>query len=158
MDEEADQVEQVIAEEADVADDLPVAGSDLRENRELLISREKPADNDDKRTEAKQPGCINADNRNKGVIGGFTPTASQFHPHYPLRSRLRGEEGTVKVEAVVGPGGRALRLTIIESSGFPALDAAALDAVKRARFGSSGGLPPAKEITTTLKFRFDLTD
>lgn len=149
--------EQITAEEADIADDIPDAMNEFKNNRETIISSEEMEKNDDRHAGENQPGSDNADNLSKGVAAGLA-APSQVHPHYPLGSRLRGEEGTVRIEAVVGRSGRALRFTVIESSGFPALDEAALDAVKRARFGSAGGLPPAKETKTTLKFRFDLTD
>jgi TonB family protein len=55
-------------------------------------------------------------------------------PQYPLLARLRGEEGSVEIGVRVGPGGRLLGSRVLSSSGFVALDRAALKAVRRARF------------------------
>ncbi len=55
-------------------------------------------------------------------------------PEYPLLSRRRGEEGTVALGLEVRPDGPVGPVTVLESSGHPALDAAAVAAVRRWRF------------------------
>lgn len=52
-------------------------------------------------------------------------------PQYPYESRVKRQEGIVKLKVLVTPEGRADQVLIDRSSGFPALDEAALDVVKR---------------------------
>lgn len=59
---------------------------------------------------------------------------SPLKPKYPRSSRKRGEEGVVQVEVEVNSEGKVDSAAIHASSGFAALDEAALEAVKSARF------------------------
>lgn len=83
---------------------------------------------------------------------------SYIRPIYPPGARLRGEEGAVTVRAAVSLSGKAQSAELIRSSGFPALDQAAMNAVRRARFvpARNGRLP--LESQATLTFRFTLVD
>jgi protein TonB len=76
-------------------------------------------------------------------------------PSFPEASRRRGEEGVVRVELFVDPTGRVADVRILESSGFSALDAAAVQAVREWRFrpAQRAGLPVAGSITTAVHFR-----
>ena len=76
---------------------------------------------------------------------------------YPLGARMRGEEGVVSVRVIVNAKGRADRVEVTESSRFPSLDRAAVEAVKRARFVTEGGIPAAGG-EAALAFRFKLVD
>ena len=108
--------------------------------------------------EEKKPAfSAGGDLRAKGVTGGVSANAG-IHPYYPAGSRARGEEGTVKVEVCVGTDGCALNCTVVQSSGFSALDNAALKAVKQARFVTASGHAPANDSKTVLTFCFDLVD
>ncbi|KAF1027029.1 MAG: hypothetical protein GAK40_01151 [Burkholderia plantarii] len=51
-------------------------------------------------------------------------------PDYPALSRRRGETGVAKVRFVVGLSGQIESAQIVQSSGFPRLDDAALDAIR----------------------------
>ncbi|AOB33776.1 energy transducer TonB [Bordetella sp. H567] len=53
---------------------------------------------------------------------------------YPMASKRRREEGRVTVLVVVNTQGAIEKATVVASSGFPRLDEAALDAVRRVRF------------------------
>jgi protein TonB len=55
-------------------------------------------------------------------------------PTYPSASRRAGETGTVVLTVTVGPDGSPTEVEIARSSGFAALDQAAIDAVKKWRF------------------------
>lgn len=55
-------------------------------------------------------------------------------PIYPSMSRRLGEQGKVMLEVHVQPDGSASKVSLAKSSGFPRLDEAAVDAVKRWRF------------------------
>lgn len=64
------------------------------------------------------------------------------HKRYPAAARSRREEGRVQVSFTIDPNGRVTSSRVSRSSGNPALDAAALDMVRRA----SPVPPPPKEI------------
>lgn len=55
-------------------------------------------------------------------------------PQYPLAARRRGDHGTVLVRVLVTAEGTAASVNLEKSSGFPALDEAAVNAVKSWRF------------------------
>jgi protein TonB len=59
--------------------------------------------------------------------------AGSIHPHYPPRARQRGEEADVTVEVWVGAEGEVDRIAVSSSAGAE-FDAAAIEAVQRARF------------------------
>lgn len=81
---------------------------------------------------------------------------SDIRPSYPIGSRMRGEEGVVAVDVQVNSSGHAQDIEVTRSSGHPALDHAAIDAVKKARFVTRDGTGPAAKLA--LSFRFKLTD
>jgi protein TonB len=51
-------------------------------------------------------------------------------PPYPDLARQRGQTGTVRIEFAVTPGGQVTDAVVALSSGFPLLDAAALNTVR----------------------------
>lgn len=55
-------------------------------------------------------------------------------PAYPAASRRAGEQGRVTFRVYVDPQGLPVRIDLRTTSGFPRLDDAALEAVKRFRF------------------------
>ena len=77
-----------------------------------------------------------------------------IRPDYPRGARQRGEEGNVVVEVEIGADGRCADARVVESSGFMELDAAALKAVKAAKFApaQSSGRPVATVARLTLNF------
>lgn len=77
--------------------------------------------------------------------------ASRRHnpaPAYPSVSRRRGEAGTVTLELLVLTDGRVTNVKVKESSGYPLLDRAALNAVKRWRY------TPAKRGNQAIEFLY----
>jgi protein TonB len=80
-------------------------------------------------------------------------------PEYPPASRRAGEEGTVTLRAFVGNDGRCSQVEVVKSSGFPKLDEAAVNEVKRNwKFvpGKEDGKPVAMWHTFAVTFK--LTD
>jgi protein TonB len=80
-------------------------------------------------------------------------------PEYPPASRRAGEEGTVQLKVFVLESGRAGEVEVARSSGFPKLDEAAVNEVKRNwRFvaGKEDGKPVSMWHTFAVTFR--LTD
>jgi protein TonB len=82
------------------------------------------------------------------------PGCANPPPIYPSNSRLRGEEGVVRIVVTTGPNGRALGTQILASSGFPALD----DAARRAVLGwcfrpaLRNGEPVQGQVATNIRF------
>jgi TonB family protein len=79
--------------------------------------------------------------------------------YYPSEARGRGEQGSAVVQSCVGRDGKLVRDPVIaESSGFPALDAAAIEVAKAAKYaaGSIGGVrSPESCIKFKVKFARD---
>jgi periplasmic protein TonB len=59
---------------------------------------------------------------------------SRVDPIYPPGERRMNHEGTVRLQVQVDAAGRVLDVQVGRSSGFPALDQSAMEAVKRWRF------------------------
>ncbi len=76
-------------------------------------------------------------------------------PPYPAQARQQGIEGVVVLRLTVTEKGRAADVTVARSSGYSALDQAALEHVKRARFKPAlqNGRPVAMTITFKVRFR-----
>lgn len=76
-------------------------------------------------------------------------------PVYPRRSRLRGEEGVVVLEAAVDESGRVADVRVVASSGYPGLDEAAVKALAEARFvpAERDGRPVGSRVRLPLGFR-----
>ena len=83
--------------------------------------------------------------------------AASHQPEYPPVSRRLGEQGTVILEVLVDPSGRAVDAKVVQSSGFPRLDQAAIDGVKsNYRFapGTIDGKP--QQMQYTVRFTWKL--
>lgn len=106
--------------------------------------------------EPVQRSAQDADLAVKGIKADLV-VGSEIRPAYPLGSRMRGEEGTVTVRVLVDSGGHALTAVVTQSTGFPALDEAAVKAVLKARFTASDGSRP-REGETDLSIRFQLVE
>ena len=79
-------------------------------------------------------------------------------PAYPTASIRFGEEGTVTVEVRVGPDGRVLESRLQRSSGFPRLDAAALEEARRVwrlKPATVDGVPVEAWHAVRVSFRLD---
>jgi protein TonB len=83
--------------------------------------------------------------------------ASNPAPDYPTASRLRGEQGRVSLLVQVDTNGRVMGVSVFASSGFPALDRAAEEAVRRWRFapGTQDGRPVFATATVGITFRLE---
>ena len=84
-------------------------------------------------------------------------TTRNRRPNYPEASRRRGEQGIVRLELRVDATGRVADVRLLETSGFNALDTAALNAVRDWRFrpAERAGVPVAGSITTAVHFRLE---
>lgn len=82
--------------------------------------------------------------------------AASHEPEYPPASRRLGEQGTVILDVLVDETGRAIDAKVVQSSGFPRLDEAALAGVKtNYRFapGTVDGKPQAMRYTFKFTWR-----
>ena len=109
-------------------------------------------------------GNLNGVGTGNGAGNGVAGTSSSAaiadlpKPSYPIYSRIRGEEGTVMLEAEVTADGKPARTMVIRSSGYRHLDDAALDALKKASFipASILGMPVAS--TKRISIRFNIRE
>ena len=97
-----------------------------------------------------------ADMEEKGVTSDAS-LVDGFRYVYPHGSVIRGEEGKVTLSIVVSAAGRATEVSILKSSGYPALDrtakAGAFDTPFHA--ASSDGQPREATIELTVTFELD---
>jgi protein TonB len=86
-----------------------------------------------------------------GVMAG--QLLEPIRPEYPMIARLSRAEGTVVVQAVISKSGRIESARVV--SGPPVLQAAALQAVRAARYRPFllNGLPTEVETTVSITFR-----
>jgi protein TonB len=75
-------------------------------------------------------------------------------PRYPESSRIAGEQGVVLVSVDVASSGNVKRVLLGRSSGYPALDRAAVEAVKGWKFhpASAAGIAMISEVTVPVRF------
>jgi periplasmic protein TonB len=78
-------------------------------------------------------------------------------PVYPASSRRAGEEGTGTFRVLVSERGQPVEVSVVQSSGFPRLDQAAMDAIKKWRFAAAtnGSTPVTAYTTVRVTFRLD---
>jgi periplasmic protein TonB len=74
------------------------------------------------------------------AIGKLSPMAGNPPLKYPMSSRMKREQGVVRLRIIVGTNGSIDDITIAESSGFDSLDKAAIDVVRKWRF-----YPPTRD-------------
>jgi len=84
-----------------------------------------------------------------GVIEGAAPT-QPISPEYPSTCIRRGQQGTVILEVCVLVAGRAGEITVFKSSGYAKLDAAAVAAIRMARFA------PARKSGRSIESRIKI--
>ncbi|MCL4188853.1 MAG: TonB family protein, partial [Rhodobacteraceae bacterium] len=101
---------------------------------------------------AAAPGPATGDPALIARWGAGIRAAVERHKRYPDAARRAGSEGRVALSLTVTRDGRLAALALATSSGDPALDAAALDAVRRA-----GRFPAAPQGLEGMSFPFTLT-
>jgi protein TonB len=96
---------------------------------------------------AGQPGA----DRNAQPASGNDP------PRYPWTARLKGHQGRVVLSVWVSADGGAERLAVLQSSGYAALDRAAVDAVEHWQFQPArrGGHAAGSMLYVPVVFRLD---
>ncbi len=86
------------------------------------------------------------------------PSRSNPPPRYPEEARRNGQQGVVLISAQVEADGRPSRVTLKQSSGFPLLDAAALEAVGKWTFepARAGGLSASSRVDVPVRFALEI--
>jgi len=81
---------------------------------------------------------------------------TRVDPSYPERARRAGAEGTVVLDATIGPDGRVVRVDVVHGLPF-GLSEAAVDAVRRWRYrparGPAGPILSHKEVRIEFRLR-----
>jgi protein TonB len=85
-------------------------------------------------------------------------TANRVDPIYPPASRRAGEQGTVRLKVLVDTNGKASNVAVTQSSGFPRLDEAAMEAVRKWRFVAATDGTNKIQAYTQVAVTFKLTD
>lgn len=90
-----------------------------------------------------------------GAVAQDLKTSSRVEPIYPPASRRAGEEGTVRIKALVDERGRPTQVQVAKSSGFPKLDEAAMTAVRKWKFvaATDGTRPVTAWTQVAVTFR-----
>ena len=88
---------------------------------------------------------------------GSAATLRNPPPTYPMESRRRHEQGTVRLRVLISVEGQVREISIAKSSGYERLDHAALETVRKWRFqpGTQAGVPV--EAYGSLAIPFTLT-
>jgi TonB family protein len=91
----------------------------------------------DQRIDFRQEAAIAARYRDRvGYFGSFESAKIWIYapfPEYPAHERLMKSQGVTHVRIMIGPDGAVSSAEIVRSSGYPNLDKAALDAVRKWR-------------------------
>jgi protein TonB len=72
---------------------------------------------------------------------------------YPVRERRAGHHGTTQIRAYIDVSGVPQQVVVERSSGYPALDEAAVDAMRKARVNTGG-----RAFSVTGPFTFNLAE
>lgn len=106
------------------------------------------------------PASANAisGSQQQGAPAQDLKTANRVDPIYPPASRRAGEEGTVRLKVLVDTSGRASNVAVTRSSGFPRLDQAAMEAVRKWRFVAATDGTNKIQAYTQVAVTFKLTE
>lgn len=101
--------------------------------------------------------AITSDARPGDIIQAQPSYRSNPEPAYPASARRRHETGVVVLSVSVSARGRALNVKVKSSSGYPALDNAALVAVRDWEFEPArvNNQPIASEVEVPVRFRLE---
>jgi protein TonB len=122
------------------------------------MARQPPSEATRPGSQAAAPSAAGIGRATGAVVPpGLDSTFRNTAPAYPEASRLRGEQGAVGLDLSIDAQGRVVSVVVARSSGSPALDAAARDAVTAWRFRPAmvDGRPVPGAIRTTIHFRLN---
>lgn len=105
------------------------------------------------------PASLHSDSTGGVQQGALIAPATKdqaIHPKYPMASRRKGEQGRVILDVLVSKEGKARSVTIVSTSGFRELDAAAKEAVMDAKFKPGERNGKAVEASARMTILFQL--
>jgi protein TonB len=93
----------------------------------------------------------------RGLVRARPDYKRNPEPSYPREARRRRQQGTVLLSVRVSAAGRADSIAVAASSGFGALDAAAVAAVREWEFepGRLDGEPVASQVEIPIRFELE---
>lgn len=134
--------------------------------REVAKTESKPTDVA-KKSPDRQVADVVRDSLNKVNLAATAPAvvgvvdemprklANNRIPYYPLEALRSGLEGRVVLRVQINAAGRAEKIAVEDSSGFPSFDSSAIDAVRDWRFAPAkrGGVAVVHEVLVPVRFR-----
>ena len=120
---------------------------------EAVGGEDKPADEGEHPQEESENLAVAQDERARIVSDPIA--LNRIVPVYPRSARRKGHEGRVTVEISVAEDGGIASAEVVASSGHAELDAAALGAVRTARFApaTEDGVSVSGRLRLTFDFR-----
>lgn len=137
-------------------DDMPDRqneGQPQSEEPESVEGEDQPTD-EDAHPQEESESLVAAQEERARIVSD--PVAlNRIIPVYPRSARRKGHEGSVTVEISVAKDGIVSDAEVVMSSGFDELDAAALGAVRTARFtpATEDGVSVSGRLRLTFDFR-----
>lgn len=109
--------------------------------------------------EIPEPSVAKAEDDSDGSFDVPPVARRVIKPEYPLEARQEKWEGDVVCEVLISKRGKVLEASVVKSSGHDVLDAAALKAVRVARFAPAAkrGSPIDVRVRLVVDFRLDAT-
>jgi periplasmic protein TonB len=109
-------------------------------------------------TDEPAPAAITAETSPAPPVGETAnmKVNKRVDPIYPAASRRAGEEGTGVYRVLVDANGRPLEVSVLQSSGHPRLDEAALVAVKKWTFSPAMQAGQGVQSWTRVQVKFEL--
>ena len=109
-------------------------------------------------TDVPAPAAITAETSSAPPVGETAnmKVNRRVDPVYPPQSRRAGEEGTGVYRVLVDAKGHPLEVSVLNSSGFPRLDEAALAAIKKWAFSPAMQSGQAVQSWTRVQVKFEL--
>ena len=145
---------------AEAAPSTPLASASVatessEQKATAALSNKAQAATNSEATEAPRPAAAAAP---KVDWRGLLNTWLLKHKTYPLSARRMRQEGTVVVQAAFAADGSLLECNVADSSGFAALDAAALQLVRTAAQAALASAPPGDRMTLRIPIVYELKD
>lgn len=137
-------------------------GTDPRENmgtdpKDVGTGPAVDAENAEESEENSDETANTADTEEKARVVSDPIALNQIVPKYPRSARRKGHEGAVTVAVAVAENGEVAQANVVSSSGHQELDAAALGAVRTAKFApaTENGTAVSGQLRLTIEFRLE---
>lgn len=104
---------------------------------------------------SKAEDCADPAEKSNAAVFATPHPLNEITPVYPKSARRKGQEGDVSIAVTLDANGCVATAEVATSSGNPALDSAALDAARKARFSipPDGAPPLPRSFAIDISFR-----